>query len=82
MYLCPDNEPFFDKRSAKAITCVPMVASQQSWSGRLLKQEPRFFLNPPNCLYLQKVCDFIQNYEISERNGKKSALFFPFPNEK
>ena len=22
------------------------------------------FLNPPNCLYLQKVCDFIQNYKI------------------
>ena len=22
----PDKEPFFDKRSAKAITCVPLVA--------------------------------------------------------
>jgi len=51
-YLCtfaPDKESFFDKRSAKAITCVPLVASAQ------------IFPNPRNCLYLQKVCDFIQN---------------------
>ena len=65
-YMCtfaPDDESFFDKRSAKAITCVPLVASAQ------------IFLNHRNCFYLQKVCDFIQSYEISERNEKKNNTF-------
>jgi len=43
-YLCtfaPDKEPFFDKRSAKAITCVPLVASEQSSSGNRLVAQGR-----------------------------------------
>ncbi len=43
-YLCtfaPDKEPFFDKRSAKAITCVPLVASERSSSGNRLVAQSR-----------------------------------------
>ena len=38
----------------------------------------QIFLNPPNCLCLQIFCDFIQSYEISERNTKKPPFFFYF----
>ena len=44
----------------------------------------QIFLNPPNCLYLQKVCDFIQNKKITFTFTNPYLQGFPrgfrFPN--
>ena len=76
MYLCPRQRVietgwWLSVRSS----CVPLVASARGdgfdkqitaeWGNENCCQfVTQIFLNPPNCLYLQKVCDFIQNYKI------------------
>ena len=70
----PDNEPlnrlvaqrreFFDKQ---------IIAE---WGNENRCQfVTQFFLNPRNCLYLQKVCDFIQRYKIKLKNNRSCTFF-------
>ena len=35
-----------------------------------------FFLNPLNCLYTKKSCDFFQSYEKSRAEQKEPVLFY------
>jgi hypothetical protein len=36
----------------------------------------QFFLNPPDCLYTKKFCDFLQSYEKTREEQKKNAFLF------
>jgi hypothetical protein len=37
----------------------------------------QFFLNPPDCLYTKKFCDFLQSYEKTRAEQRNSFLFLP-----
>ena len=71
-----------------AHSCVPLVASEQSSSGKQFIAErgieygyqfvtPKI-LNSPDCLYLKKSCKFLQSYEKT-REEKRKRHFFSLP---
>jgi hypothetical protein len=35
----------------------------------------QFFLNPPDCLYTKKFCDFLQSYEKTSKTAKGKPRF-------
>ena len=74
MYLCPGNEPL--KQAGDSASGVLWLAKRalHDYIDKQIKAEcgiengllfvTLFFLNPSDCFYLQKVCDFIPSYYI------------------
>ena len=84
----PDNEPL--KQAGGLASGVLWLAkrAKHDYIDKQIKAEcgienrllfvTQIFLNPPNCLYLQKVCDFIQKYEISFLRHFLDVVWFAF----